>query len=75
MSIHMKTLRDIAANGWPVCDEVADEIEQLERENRELREALQEITRQYENLRASDALHIDTPSLKQARAALAKVQP
>jgi hypothetical protein len=31
MSIHIAALRDIAANGWPVCDEAADEIEELER--------------------------------------------
>lgn len=32
MSIHIDALRDIAANhGWPVCDEAADEIEDLER--------------------------------------------
>jgi hypothetical protein len=32
MSIHIDALRDIAANhGWPVCDEAADEIEDLEK--------------------------------------------
>ena len=32
MSIHIEALRDIAANhGWPVCDEAADEIQDLER--------------------------------------------
>jgi hypothetical protein len=32
MSIHIDALRDIAANhGWSVCDEAADEIEDLER--------------------------------------------
>jgi len=32
MSIHINVLRDIAQSGWAVCDEAADEIEQLERE-------------------------------------------
>lgn len=31
MSLHIDALRDIARNGWPVCDEAADEIEELER--------------------------------------------
>jgi hypothetical protein len=40
MSTHIDALRDIAANhGWPVCDEAANEIEQLEQEVAELKEA------------------------------------
>ncbi len=37
MSIHIDALRDIACNGWPVCDEAADEIERLEQEIEQLR--------------------------------------
>lgn len=48
MSIHIETLRDLAANhGHPVCDEVTDEIEDMEKayellfkENAELKAAL-----------------------------------
>jgi len=31
MSVHIDALRDIARQGWPVCDEAADEIEDMER--------------------------------------------
>jgi len=52
MSIHIDALRDIAANhGWSVCDEAADEIEDLEKayallfaENAKLRADLDKAT-------------------------------
>lgn len=46
----------------------------LERQNAELLEALREVTRQYELLRASDGLHIETASQVAAREAIRRAE-
>lgn len=64
MSTHIDALRDIASNhGWAVCDEAADEIEDMERayellfaENAKLRSQIDELSKSPAQLIANEKL-------------------